>query len=88
MRDKTDWVALERMTDEEAYINAISDPDNPPIPGCVRLDLHQEDGKTVLERFRKALEREKKESPFPHNDDDVARWLKNESHQTNTPLNA
>jgi uncharacterized protein (DUF4415 family) len=27
----TDWGYLARMTDEEAYQNALSDPDNPPV---------------------------------------------------------
>lgn len=28
---KTDWERLRNMTDEEAYQNAIDDPDNPPL---------------------------------------------------------
>ncbi len=28
---KTDWARLASMTDEEAYQNALSDPDNPPL---------------------------------------------------------
>jgi hypothetical protein len=27
----TDWDYLAKMTDEEAYQNALSDPDNPPL---------------------------------------------------------
>ena len=29
--DGTDWEYLRNMTDEEAYQNALSDPDNPPL---------------------------------------------------------
>lgn len=28
---KTDWEYLRNMTDEEAYQNALDDPDNPPL---------------------------------------------------------
>lgn len=28
---KTDWKRLAAMTDEEIHINAVSDPDNPPL---------------------------------------------------------
>ena len=28
---KTDWERLRKMTDEEAYQNALDDPDNPPM---------------------------------------------------------
>lgn len=28
---KTDWARLEAMTGEEAYQNALDDPDNPPL---------------------------------------------------------
>ena len=28
---KTDWERLRNMTDEEAYQNALDDPDNPPL---------------------------------------------------------
>ena len=59
MLDKTDWDRVDSMTDEEAYANALSDPDCPPMtqrttPLIVRL----EDGKTFWERFHKALDRE------------------------------
>ena len=29
--DETDWKRLSEMSDEEAYRNALSDPDNPPL---------------------------------------------------------
>lgn len=29
--DNTDWDHLDAMTDEEAYANALADPDNPPL---------------------------------------------------------
>jgi putative transcriptional regulator len=28
---QTDWSHLDAMTDEEAYANALADPDNPPL---------------------------------------------------------
>jgi putative transcriptional regulator len=28
---KTDWARVDAMTDEEAYQNALDDPDNPPL---------------------------------------------------------
>ena len=57
--DRTDWAALLRMTDEEAYANALSDPDCPPITNGISIHLRHEDGKNFLERFRKALDRAK-----------------------------
>jgi putative transcriptional regulator len=30
-RDRTDWVRLEAMTEEEIEANALADPDNPPM---------------------------------------------------------
>src|SRR3990170_5992176 len=30
-QDKTDWARLEAMTEEEIEVNALSDPDNPPL---------------------------------------------------------
>lgn len=29
--DQTDWERVRNMTDEEAYQNALADPDNPPL---------------------------------------------------------
>ena len=57
---RTDWKALMAMTDEEITANALSDPDCPPITHGRHIPLRPEDGKTLLERLRKALERERK----------------------------
>lgn len=32
MVDETDWERLRTMTDEEAYANALADPDSQPMP--------------------------------------------------------
>ena len=56
----TDWERLKNMTSEESWANAVSDPDNQPNTFGPRIQLHQEDGPTLLQRFRKACEREKK----------------------------
>jgi putative transcriptional regulator len=31
-KDLTDWARVDAMTDEEAHANALSDPDNQPLP--------------------------------------------------------
>ena len=31
LEDRSDWARVDAMTDEEAYQNALDDPDNPPL---------------------------------------------------------
>ncbi|MCR5814366.1 MAG: hypothetical protein K6G15_07730 [Desulfovibrio sp.] len=59
MGNQTNFEALERMTDEEAYANAVSDPDCQPIEIFRPIKLDQDDGATVIERFRRAVRKEK-----------------------------
>lgn len=73
---KTDWRALEAMTEEQAYANALNDPDNPPENFGQVVELREKDGMTLLERFRKALEREKKVSVTVRYDADIVRYYK------------
>ena len=74
--DMTNWDAVLRMSDEEAYTKALSDPDCPPITNGRHIHLRPEEGKTILERFRKALEREKKVTVTIRFDADIVRWFK------------
>lgn len=55
---QTDWVAFDAITEDEAFANALADPDNQPIMPGRPVRLRAEDGATVLERFRKAVFRE------------------------------
>ena len=60
---RTDWKRVLNMTDAEVTANALKDPDSLPLPptgGTKEIHLSEEDGATLLERFRKALERERK----------------------------
>lgn len=52
---RTDWAAFDAITEEEAYANALADPDAQPDNTGRRIELRPEDGATVLERFHKAL---------------------------------
>ena len=55
---QTDWAAFDAISEDEAYANALADPDNPPTVSGRPVRLRTEDGATVLERFRKAVARE------------------------------
>lgn len=85
---RTDWKALMAMTDEEITANALSDPDCPPITHGRHIPLRPEDGKTLLERLRKALEREKKVSLTVRYDADVVRWYKAKGKGYQAVMNA
>lgn len=85
---KTDWEALNAMTDEQAYANALSDPDNPPDTFGERIHLRKSDGKTLLERFRKAIEREKKILLSVRYDADVVRYYKAKGKGYQSIMNA
>ena len=56
---KFDWMAFDAMTEEEVFANAMSDPDVSPYSNGPKVEMIKSDGRTVLERFRKAIKREK-----------------------------
>ena len=58
---RTDWKRVLNMTDSEAIANALEDSDNPPLPltdEARQIHLFEEDGTTLLERFRACMEAE------------------------------
>lgn len=85
---KTDWGVIDAMTDEQTYANALTDSDNPPDSFGPRVALRKQDGSTLLERFRKALEREKKVSLTVRYDADVVRWYKAKGKGYQSVMNA
>lgn len=79
------------MTDEEATANAFSDPDNQPRndqAGLRRIHVSGQNGTTLLERFRKALEKEKKISLTVRYDADVVHWYKAKGKGCPSAMNA
>ena len=87
---KTDWAALEAMTDEQAYINAMNDPDNPPNVAAEPVALRKGDGATVLERFRKAIERRHQNKVLlsVRYDADVVEWYRAKGKGYQSIMNA
>lgn len=84
----TDWERLKNMTNEESWTNAISDPDNQPNSFGPRIPLRKEDGETLLQRFRKACEREKKIPVTVRYDADVLLWYKAKGKGYQSIMNA
>lgn len=76
------------MTEEECWENAVNDPDNPPNAFGPRIDLRQEDGQTLLERFHKACERENKIPVTVRYDADVLMWYKAKGKGYQSIMNA
>lgn len=86
---RTDWKRLMNMTDEEALSNALADPDNPPAAETTKeIRLSEKDGPTLLERFHKALEREKKVHISVRYDADIVRWYKAKGKGYQAAMNA
>ena len=49
----TDWDRFEKMTDAEAYENAISDPDNAPLyDKAVYVRMNDVPGESIMEKYR------------------------------------
>jgi len=84
----TDWAALEAMSDEEAYANALADPDAQPGPVGPEIDWQKEEGATILERFRKALAKENKVSLTVRYDADIVRYYKAKGKGYQAAMNA
>lgn len=82
---------LRRMTDEQAYANALSDPDNPPLTekqlaSAVRLkDIP---GETLLEKLRNARKREAKQTITARFDADIVRYYKAKGKGYQSLMNA
>ncbi len=88
---RTDWKRVLNMTDAEVTANALKDPDNLPLPptgGTKEIHLSEEDGATLLERFRKALERERKVLISVRYDADIVRWYKAKGKGYQSVMNA
>lgn len=82
---------LKDLTDEEVELNALADPDNPPLTeeqlaGGVRLkDMP---GSTLLEKFRNAQKREAKQTITARFDADVVRFYKAKGKGYQAVMNA
>lgn len=86
---RTDWERLMNMTDGEALANALADPDNPPAGETAKeIRLSEKDGPTLLERFHKALESEKKVHISVRYDADIVRWYKAKGKGYQAAMNA
>lgn len=70
---------LRRMTDEQAYANALSDPDNPPLTEkqlASAVRLQDIPGETLLEKLRNARKREAKQIITVRFDADIVRYYR------------
>ncbi|WP_300809113.1 BrnA antitoxin family protein [uncultured Desulfovibrio sp.] len=70
---------LAQMTDEQAYANALADPDNPPLTEAQLAEavpLKDIPGETLLEKFHNAQKREPKQLITARFDADVVRYYK------------
>ena len=70
---------LRNMTDEQAYDNALSDPDNPPLTEkqlASAVRLQDIPGETLLEKLRNARKREAKQIITARFDADIVRYYK------------
>lgn len=75
----SDLERLAAMTDEEAYANALSDPDNPPLTDeqlVTAVRLRDIPGETLLEKLRNARKREAKQTITARFDADIVRYYK------------
>ena len=82
-----DRKAKERTAEGAANINAVRG-DCPPATGGASLLSSPQGGKTLLERFHKAMEREKKVSLTVRYDADVVRWYKAKGKGYQSMMNA
>ena len=88
---RTDWKRVLNMTDAEVTANALKDPDSLPLLSTdetKEIYLSEEDGATLLERFRKALERERKVLISVRYDADIVRWYKAKGKGYRSVMNA
>ena len=80
MRDiGTDWERLAKMTDEEKYQNALSDPDNPPLDGTEIHDfarLGDIPGATLMEKYKNLRRKSYKKLVSIRYDADVLDYFK------------
>lgn len=82
---------LRRMTDEQAYANALSDPDNPPLTEkrlASAVRLRDIPGETLLEKFRNARKREAKQTITARFDADIVRYYKAKGKGYQSLMNA
>ncbi len=94
IRDREKMLAhLQNMTDDEAYANALADPDNPPMSDAqlaqgVFVPYNPEQKTSLLERYRAACLKEKKVSVTVRYDADVVRWYKSKGKGYQALMNA
>ena len=85
---KTDWERFDKMAEAEILANALSDRDNQPDSFGKRVHLRKSDGETLLERLRKALERERKVALTVRYDADIVRYYKAKGKGYQSVMNA
>lgn len=82
---------LRDMTDEQAYANALSDPDNPPLSEkqlASAVRLRDIPGETLLEKLRTIRKREAKQTITARFDADIVRYYKAKGKGYQTLMNA
>ena len=82
---------LKNMTDDQAYANALSDPDNPPLTEeqlATVVRLRDVPGETLLEKFRNAQHRESKQTITARFDADVVRYYRAKGKGYQSIINA
>lgn len=82
---------LRDMTDEQAYANALSDPDNPPLSEkqlASAVRLRDIPGETLLEKLRTIRKREAKQTITARFDADIVRYYKAKGKGYQTFMNA
>ena len=82
---------LASMTDAEAYANAVDDPDCPPLTGIELAGfvcLKDIPGTSLLERFKKAQLRQKKQVITARFDADVVNYYKSKGKGYQSIMNA
>lgn len=82
---------LRDMADEQAYANALSDPDNPPLSEkqlASAVRLRDIPGETLLEKLRTIRKREAKQSITARLDADIVRYDKTKGKGYQTLMNA
>lgn len=79
MQSIDDVQRVMNMTDEEAYANALSDPDAQPLSDAAlsrAVRLSDFEGETILERLRNLKKRSPKQSLTVRYDADIVEYYK------------
>ena len=86
----TDWERLRDMTDEEAYQNALTDPDNPPaemMKSPVVTRMRDVPGDTLVEKYGNLRKRNCKRAVTIRYDADVLDYFRAKGKGYQTMMN-